>query len=97
MEIGRSLNQDFSDWGLRWSLSSQFELLWSIEDFFRNSSVGVHLDVGFGSSESLGTEGYASFGLISELGVFDDVSLQLSLSRNNFSHERLSMRLNLLN
>ena len=96
-EIGRSLNQDFSDWGLRWSLSSQFELLWSIEDFFRNSSVGMHLDFGFGSSESLGTGGYASFGLISELRVFDDVSLQLSLSRNNFSHERASMRLNLLN
>ena len=93
-EIGRTTNGNFTNWGERWSLTSQFELLWPIQRGFSDVSVGVHADLGLISDDNFDIASYGSVGLISELGSFEDVTVQLTLSRNNFSRNRLALSIN---
>ncbi len=96
-EIGRTTNGDFNDWGERWSLTSQFELLWPVYGELSDVSVGVHADLGLISDDSFDIASYGSVGLISELGSFEGVRVQLTLSRNNFSRNKFALSLNILN
>lgn len=96
-EIGRTTNGDFTDWGERWSLTSQFELLWPISGKFSDVSVGVHADLGLISDDNFDIASYGSVGLISELGLSEDVSIQMTLSRNNLSRNNFELALNILN
>ena len=97
MEIGRTTNGNFTHWGERWSLTSQFELLWPIHREFSDVSVGIHADLGLISDDNFDIASSGSIGLILEFGLFEDINMQLTLSRNNFSRNNLSLSMNVLN
>ena len=96
MEIGRTTNGNFTNWGERWSLTSQFELLWPIQKEFSDVLVGIHADLGLISDDNFDIASNGSTGLILEFGSFDDINIQLTLSRNNFSRNLLSLSMNVL-
>ena len=96
MEIGRTKNGNFTNWGERWSLTSQFELLWPIQKEFSDVLVGIHADLGLISDDNFDIASNGSTGLILEFGSFDDINIQLTLSRNNFSRNLLSLSMNVL-
>lgn len=97
MEIGRTTNGNFTNWGERWSLTSQFELLWPIQKKFSDVSVGMHADLGLIFDDNFDIASNGSIGLILEFGSFEDINIQLTLSRNNFSRNNLSLSMNVLN
>ena len=97
MEIGRTTNGNFTNWGERWSLTSQFELLWPIQREFSDLSMGIHADLGLITDDNFDMASYGSVGLILQFGSFEDINIQLTLSRNNFSQNKLSLLMNVLN
>lgn len=93
-EIGRMENGGFEDWGGRFSLTSQFELVRSLPIKLGEVSFGVHTDFGIISDNNLDIDGYGSIGLISEFGFSRSHGVKLSVSKNNISPGDLIFSLN---
>lgn len=96
-EIGRTANGDFENWGQRWSLTSQFELLWPLQTEFVDALVGAHADLGITNDTFDDIASYGSVGLIAELGSFEDFIVQLTLSRNTLSRNSLAINFHIPN